>query len=522
MATGASPGSDQAGKWLAVGVGSLALTVYILALAPGLTFEHSGSDGGDLITAAWTLGVPHPPGYPLYTLLAWLFTRLPVGTIAYRVNLLSAVCAAGAVTLVCRTAQMLLPREAHRLALSAAAALTLAFSSLLWSQAVISEVYALLTLLAALVLWLVIHWRNGGRDHDLWLAGLTLGLGMGNHLTLAFVAPAIVILLWPQRRRWFRARTLLPAIGLFLAGLTIYAYLPLAAAHRPPVNWGDPRTWKGFLWVISGEQYQAFVFGLKPDEFLPRLGNWALLLGNQFGWWGLLLALIGIGSWWRRDRLFVAFAFAWMLPLGIYAFFYDTGDSYVYLLPAVMLLALFWGEGARYLLHLARHLRPVWQRTVLVVILLLPLASLALHWKGNDLSRDWQAHAYAFQALESADPGSLIVVRGDRSTFSLWYGLYAEGLRPDVTVVNGPMLAFIWYRNHIRHLHPDLILEDPTGSQQVTWDDLVRDLIVSNYARQPVYAADPKEPWEEWFEFTKEEDDPLYRVQPKPRWEQQP
>ena len=108
------------------------MTVYVATLAPSLTFENSGTDGGDLIAAAWTLGVPHPPGYPTYTLLAWLATRLPVGTIAYRVNLFSALSAALAVGLLFRSAQSLLRNQRHRLLLSAAAALTLAFSPLFW------------------------------------------------------------------------------------------------------------------------------------------------------------------------------------------------------------------------------------------------------------------------------------------------------------------------------------------------------------------------------------------------------
>ena len=144
--------------------------MYVATLAPGLTFLHGGPDGGDLIAAAHTLGVPHPSGYPTYTLLAWLASHLPVGSIAYRVNLLSAVCAGLAAGLVCLSAQILLAHSPHRMALSAATGLTLAFSSLLWSQAVIAEVYALLTLFAALLLWLVLSWRQDGSDVRLWLA----------------------------------------------------------------------------------------------------------------------------------------------------------------------------------------------------------------------------------------------------------------------------------------------------------------------------------------------------------------
>ena len=123
--TPSSSAMNRRGWWLAASVAAAALAVYVATLAPGLTFEHHGTDGGDLIAAARTLGVPHPTGYTTYTLLAWLFSQLPVGVIAYRVNLLSAVCAAGAVGLLCRTTQILMRADQHHLSLSAATALTL-------------------------------------------------------------------------------------------------------------------------------------------------------------------------------------------------------------------------------------------------------------------------------------------------------------------------------------------------------------------------------------------------------------
>jgi hypothetical protein len=501
---------DRRGRWLAVASAAAALAVYVATLAPGLTFEHNGADGGDLVTAARVLGVPHPTGYPTYTLLAWLFSQLPIGAVAYRANLLSAVCAAAAVGLVCRTAQLLWPEGKYRSVLSVATALSLAFSPLLWSQAVITEVYALLVLLAALLLWLLVQWRMGGHDRLLWLAGLVMGLGLGNHLTLAFAAPAALVLLWPQRQRWLRRRAWLPATALLAAGLCIYAYLPLAAAHDPAVNWGDPRTWKQFLWVVTARQYQSFVFGL-PSELIPsRLSRWAGLLGNQFGWWGLILVLVGAWAWWQRDRAFLLSSLAWMLPLGLYAFFYNTGDAHVYLLPAVMLLAFWWGEGAAYLLRLAHALRPVWQRALLALLLLLPLASLALHWQDANLSGDWTAHAYIYQALDGVAPGGLIVVRGDRPTFALWYALYAEGQRPDVAVVSGPLLAYIWYRQEMQHLYPQIVIPQPTQAD-TTIDDLVRALILHNAADRPIYATDPSEPWEAWFDFV-QDGHPIYQV----------
>lgn len=499
------------GWWPALGAGALALVVYVVTLAPGLSFEHFGTDGGDLIAAAYNLGVPHPTGYPTYSLLAWLFGQLPLGTIAYRINLLSATCAAGAVVFLFRVGERLLPTDGHPLLLPGATALTLAFSSLLWSQAVISEVYTLLAFFAALLLWLLVRWRAGGGDWFLWLAGLVLGLGLGNHITLALGLPAAALLVLPERRRWLRWRVLLPSMALFLAGLAIYAYLPLAARHQPPVNWGYVTTWQRFLWVVTADQYHGLAFGLEPAAMPGRLAAWAGLFGDQFGWWGLALALAGGWWWWRHDRWLAVSGLVWTLLVGVYAFFYNTQDAQIYLIAPFLMFALGWGAGAHLLLQWLRAWRPAWWRIFLVGIALLPIVSLGLHWGSADPDDDWQVHAYIHQALEPVPTGSLIIVRGDGPTFALWYGVYAERQRTDVAIVSGPLLAFIWYREQMRELYPDLILNEPTAAE-VTIDDLVHDLIATNMKRRAVYATDPSDAWRAWFDFAKEGSAPIYRA----------
>jgi len=132
---------------------------------------------------------------------------------------------------------------------------------------------------------------------------------------------------------------------------------------------------------------------------------------------------------------------------------------------------------------------------------------------------DFLSKQQALDALanEMNEEGHLVIVRGDGPTFALWYGLYAEEQRADVAVVSGPLLAFVWYRDHVRHLYPHIVVNEPAG-KGVTWDDLVYDLIISNLPR-PTYATDPKELWEERFDFVSEGDSPVSRVHLKPTYE---
>jgi hypothetical protein len=509
---------------LAVLVSGLVLVVYLATLASDLTFEHTGSDGGDLISAAWRLGVPHPPGYPTYTLLGWLFTRFPVGTIAYRINLLSAVCAAGVIFFLFLISSELQPEDDRSLVIPAATSTILAFATLFWSQAVISEVYTLLALFAALLLWLLMRWRNGAANWYLWLVAFFTGLGLGNHLSLIFILPASVILLWSERRRWLRVGVILPLVAFTLLGLSIYAYLPLAASMEPPVNWGYINSLERFWWVVSAKQYQPFVFGLAREDILEHLFSWSGIISSQFGWWGLVIAAIGIAAWWVRDRLFLIFSMVWAVPLLVYAFFYNTSDAYTILLPLIILMALWWGEGARFLIllgqettarraksHSNKPLGAFWRWWPPFIILLLPMASLTTHWKEVDLSKEAAAPTYIAHILESVPADSLVVTRRDKPTFGLWYEVYANQKRSDLAIVNARMLAYLWYRDQIRTQYPDI--QVPRPSSKITSDELVRDFINMNILERPVYATDPVDAWEDWFEFIPMGEGPVYRVQ---------
>ncbi len=199
--------------------------LYLRTLAPGLTWANDGSDGGDLITAAATGGVPHPTGYPLYLLLARLFQWLPVGSLAFRTNLLSAVAVVFAAALVYTLVQDMsaVSTDKHPWLVAFVAGCAFGLAPLIWSQAVISEVYGLQAFLAALILYLYAKptpVSSSARKRLDCLRGLTLGLAMGNHVTMILLIPAALILgsvhLHEEKgRRWLRK--FYPDRGAFLA-----------------------------------------------------------------------------------------------------------------------------------------------------------------------------------------------------------------------------------------------------------------------------------------------------------------
>jgi hypothetical protein len=494
----ASNSGRQLEKWLAdlsslatrhalLLVTGAALVVYLLTMAPGITWKHAGRDGGDFITAAWVLGVPHPTGYPTYTLLARVFTWLPLGSVAWRVNLFSGMAGTGAVALLYLLGRRLLAREESAPATLGAAvgALLLAFAPLFWGHSLVAEVYALHLFFIALVLWLMLRWRDG--EGPLPLAALAFGLGMGNHITLTFVTPVILLLLWSGRERlsW---RGVILSVPALVAGLSVYLYLPWRAGLDPIVNWGDPDTWENFRWVVGGQGYRRFFFALPSEKLGPRLSQWWNLTADQFFVLAWPLALLGLWELARRDRWLALGTLVHTAINLIYSIGYNVTDAFVHLLPVYFYLALWMGQGASSLLAATYRLgtsrrRPTGAiRLVTVGLLLLPLISLAGEWGEMDLTHEQRAQAFAQDALNIVEPGSMILVGADAYTFALWYYRYVEQLRPDVLVVNDAMMGFDWYRHTVAIHHPE-VAQPGEGATRTTR----LDLILRNLDERAVY-----------------------------------
>jgi hypothetical protein len=465
--------------WPAVLAGGLALGVYLLTLAPTITWRHGGADSGELAVAAATLGVPHPPGYPTWTLLAWLFHWLPVGELAQRVALLSASSAALAVALVTRLAQRLVHRDGPAAPVAAlAAGLTLAFGPTFWSQAILVEVYALHTLFVLLVLSL---WPADGAS-SVRRAGLMVflfGLGLGNHLTLLLLAPVLLAAL----PRPLTARRLAVLVLCLLAGLAVYLVLPLAALRRPPVVWGDPTTVDGFVWLVTGQLYRGALWGLTGPDLPARLVSWVQLMAQQFTWPGLLL--VAVGSWHltrTAPRAGLILLWVWGTTT-VYALTYATVDWYVHLLPALAVMALWLARGMQDVVNwlaVRGSARP-WASWLL---LLLPAVLLVRSAPAVSLHDDIAAREYALEALAVAAPGALIVSSGDEHTFALWYARDGLGVRPDVTIVERTLWSFDWYR---QHLAAQAAMLSPAAGPEI------ETLIAAQLPQRPVYVTDPEE-----------------------------
>jgi hypothetical protein len=479
------------------------LIVYLWTGAPGLTWRHRGADGGDFLAAAATLGVPHPPGYPTYTLVLHLLMQLPFAEPAAAGNLLSALAGALAVALWGSAFWLVLDRIARgaaerRWAWWAAGSGALAFGlmPLVWSQALITEVYTAHLALGAGVLWLLIRWRRTGRGF-LW-AAWAFGLGLTHHLTLLFMAPGASILLVTQRRQ-LRWRTVLAGGGAFLVGLAPYVYLPWAARRSPPVNWDNPRDWAGFQRVVLATRYRHNLFELTPAELLERVSSWTEM-ASPWVWTPLvMLALLGLWVLVRRDRSVATLTGLYGVLSTVYALNYGTSDYWVNLLPVIMVLAMWLAVALWWLV--TRGMRR-WRRAGVAAGILLagvPVALLVTQWQGMDARDDHRATEFVAEVLTTTDQDALVFARGDERIFALWYGAYVLQEREDLVPVLHIFLHWPWYRESLARHHRGLDLR-PEGLGGTALPVMIE----RHVGRRPIYLT-----WED------EEIGESYRLVPR-------
>ncbi len=410
------------------------LIIYLATMAPSFTWAHWGADGGDFVAAAFGAQAPHPPGFPVYLVLARVCAVVLWGDPAWRLHVLSALMAAGATALVAAT----LRRRGVSIWLALASAWTLAFAPLFWSQALITEVYTTAAFFVALALF----WRELPDGEGDFLVGLAAGLSMAVHLTTVLLAPCW--LPWRSRRAsgpsWRRWALWLGGCAL---GLSAYAWLPWLGPGPQP--WGDLHSLAGWWRFVSARLYHGYAFGLPLAAWPERALAWAALMARQFTPVGALLALWGWEARRKADRgdaLALAGAFA---LLSVYAIAYDTPDSLVYLVPAFPILAMLLGEGLQRAWSDLKMLRrvPAW------LALLLPALLLIGYWGALDVHRDDEVAIWLEETLAQTPPDAVLVTDQDRHTFALWGAQAALDRRPDVLVVNRSLWARASYRRFL-------------------------------------------------------------------------
>jgi hypothetical protein len=414
--------------WAQAGLVALLLFALYAASAPRTVALE---DDGLFILSSYFLGVEHPPGYPLFTLLGKLATLVPVGSVAYRVHVLSGLFGGltGAAVWLCARALM------ERRLLAYIAALGFGVSPVFWSQALIAEVYTLNTFFLFVLAYL------GLTRGPLPAMALVFGLSLSNHWPLMLlVAPGFAILLWPRRAELLRRLPLLAALAA--AGLLPYFWMIVLSWTPRAISFNGPLETLAEVWHFVSRAGYSEVDNSASATWSDRVRFFRFLSGEllrQFALAGTVLAVIGFAVQWRewgnRIGLFlgVSFAMPTVVLLLLLNFDYDSMHKHmfqVYPLPAYGVAALWMGLGAGWAAR-RLQLRAGYAASAGA---LLVAAIAAVGSRSNLLADyDWAAR-YAHAVLRGVPKDATVFVRGDPDLNPIAYFHMVEGWRPDITL----------------------------------------------------------------------------------------
>lgn len=523
---------------IALAVFVIALIVYFFTLAPTVALI----DSGELTDAAWSLGNAHPPGFPLFVLVTHLFTLIPMHSVAWRANLASAFFSAAAAAFAALAAFEVLefptvrsrpaeagPHTAKRrkrpqdsappppalppaasAAIALACGLLLAISKTVWRYATVTEVYALNTALMAAIAWLMLWWARTRRTAPLYAAAFLFGLALGvHHVTIGLGAVAIAVLITRTAGAAFwRSKQCIIAAALLWAGLLIYLYIPIAAAHDPAMNWGNPRTAHQVWDHLTGKAYRAYLTS-EGTSLSAQIDRYFQYLVRELGppWLPvtLLIAVVGMVMLWFRQRTLLWYLILMLVADVAWVLFYPVKhDQDAYAIPSFLALILAFAIGAKRLCE--------WKPAAAPAILLVPILAGAVAYPVRDRSRYWVAHDFVTNAFRAMSARPLLITADWQMYSPMRYLLDVERARPDVAVVETGFLQSDWYheeltrrypesmrgcekeqqavRNALRRfdLNPALWKDDAArGELNDRLDDLILAIIARQLPRGPVY-----------------------------------
>jgi hypothetical protein len=428
---------------LAIFVASL--TLYVLTLAPSVM----PGDYAEFQMSAAILGVPHPTGYPLYILLGKLFTLLPFGDVAYRVNLSSAVYMAGAVAMLYALGLRVLSllRMERWWPAAAVGASLFAVAPTVWSMSLVARSYALNALLVASVLYALIQWRTGGRTGWFYLAAFLIGLSMVHHGTTYLLLPAyglyfllVEVERWRRgdRRPWLRHAL---GVGALLLGYSPMLFLVYRFVWGAPYYWGNPVTWRDFFSLITGGPFHNQVLAYGWSEQGERIAFGIGELAGQYTAVGIALGLVGLLVVWTLRRGEGMLLTLMMLGNFLFAMNYSL-VGYLYFIPTFLLWGLLvsvgvgWVSGA--LSRWARDRAPFAVRAASVALggamLLVVLAGfVATRYAGVDQSGQTVTRDRALALLQEAPERASFYMDWEAVSVIRYYRL-VYGMRTDTAL----------------------------------------------------------------------------------------
>ncbi|XP_060557049.1 protein O-mannosyl-transferase TMEM260-like isoform X2 [Ruditapes philippinarum] len=465
------PSSD----WYVIYLGGysvVVLFVYLYTMYPSVP----GGDSGELIVAAHELGVAHPPGYPLFTLLLWsTFKIIPFGTVAWRANLLNAVLSAGATFVFSLT----LYRYTRSIGLCIIGATMWSFNELTWTWSTTTEVFSLNNLCIACLLYLMVQFESTDTHRKCkvaYMGSFMCGISLCNqHTSVVYVA---VIAVWVLYEliiiKELTVKVLLFVSFSFLFGLVPYIYLPLSSwFHSARYTWGNQSSIEGFMKHLLRQEYGTFSLAKEGDgsqhNILDglRVYGWHVL--SEFTVIGAVLVaaavLYSIMEKRRCSSLLVTMVmcllylilFSWranlnldnQLFLGVVERFWMQSDMIIVLLAVVGLSAIFRSIET----WLTSKSRAVIELTMAVAVFAMYMGK---NFSNCNQGTNTVVAEFGSRLYHNMPQNALVLTVGDLPSNVLRYLYLCEDDRPDVTVLDQELMTYPWYVPMLRHTYPNV------------------------------------------------------------------
>jgi hypothetical protein len=439
---GVSAPSLRADRWLPLAAAGLTFAVYLVTIYPGL---FGMGDAAKFAFVGKVLGTPHAPGYPLYVMVSHLFSYVPIGTLAYRMNVLSAILAATAVALLYFGCRILDARPV----VAFATALAFGFGRAFWSKAQYPKGYSMNAALVCAGVLLLLQWGRTRRPSRLYGAIAVFALASGNHLIIISLVPALVLYaLTVDARRALAPRTVVIAAVLIALGLSQYSYIIIRTRQQAPYLEAKASNIRQLIPVMTARRYANEIGAFSSREVVERrVPGVARIVRDELTTAGLVLAAGGvIALCWRRrwkDAMLCALG-----ALGVATLTANMGsnEDEGFLLPAFAMLWLLVAAGAESAARgLARLFvapgyreRRVVTAAILVLVLLLPAEQLVANYRRNDHSRRTFEIRYYSALFDALPDRSAIVLDQYNINMMVFYKLLGEGAARGREIVTVP------------------------------------------------------------------------------------
>lgn len=471
--------------------------VYLITLNP----VFHADDSPETIACSYTLGIQHPPGYPLPTLIGKISSLIPIGNIGFRCNLQAALFAVLVniilYFIIINFFKIKILDNIYINLIALISILTFAFSYTLWSQALSAKggIYTLNAFLLALLIYVIFLWEKTKEDKFIYLFIYIFGISLGNHWeSMAVVTPAFfifVLMSLKEMNKKITMKNILFSVFFFMTGIFIYYYLIIRARSNAYLNWGDPVDLKQLLWVITRAEYTSLE---KARDFIVVLKQIRKIFQNiifEFTIFGFILFLLGCIYFFNKKRKYFIFLILLILCVLLsLAFYLNLKDEMlwimdVFLIPVYVSMALFFSAGIIFVFEKIKNKNILF--LFLISIFILPFSNLFLNYKKANQSNYFYAYDFGLNIIKSIDKDkkSIAMLEGDFSVMPIMFFKYVAK-KVEFCPVTTIFLYVHWSVKNIKNECPEINF---TSKPHDLLGDKIRNIISLNFKEREIYTS---------------------------------